>query len=116
MRFALRDTPRLVLMLAVFVTGLSLAHARGMPGAAGYAELCLGGTPVMVAVDAEGNPTGEAHVCPEFALSLMLALDAGFVPSPAPVVLAEAEGGVSGTLSEGRAPTVARARGPPVGA
>lgn len=57
--------------MALVLTGHSMAVARGMPGVAGYVEYCIGHTPVMVAVDAEGNPTGESHICPEFSLSLL---------------------------------------------
>ncbi|MEQ9695068.1 hypothetical protein [Shimia sp. SDUM112013] len=48
-----------------------MAIARGMPTASGFMELCIGTGPVMVPVDAEGNPTGPSHICPEFSLSLM---------------------------------------------
>lgn len=72
-----------ILLVAVLVlTGHSMAIARGLPTASGAMELCTGDGPVMVAIDAEGNPTGHSHICPEFSLSL---LDA--VP-PVPVLAA----------------------------
>ncbi len=60
-----------LLMLALVLTGQSMAIARGMSGAVGYSELCIGATPVMVPVDADGAPTGPPHICPEFSLSLL---------------------------------------------
>jgi hypothetical protein len=59
------------MVLVLVATGHSMAIARGMPGAAGYAEYCIGETSVKVAVDAEGNPTGGSHICPDFSLSLL---------------------------------------------
>ena len=60
-----------VVVLALVLTSQAMAVARGMPGAAGYAEYCLNNAPVMVPVDAEGNPTGPPHICPDFSLSLL---------------------------------------------
>ena len=78
-----------ILMVAVLVlTGHSMAIARGMPVAAGLMELCTGTGPVMVAVDAEGNPTGHTHICPEFSLSLLDAV----APVPALAEPVEARG------------------------
>ncbi|WP_422047741.1 hypothetical protein [Shimia sp.] len=60
-----------VLALVLVLTGHSMAIARGMPGVAGYAEYCIGENPVMVPVDADGNPTGAPHLCPDFSASLL---------------------------------------------
>ncbi|WP_299351863.1 hypothetical protein [uncultured Shimia sp.] len=78
-----------ILLVAVLVlTGHSMAIARGMPTASGVMELCTGSGPVMIAVDAEGNPTGHTHICPEFSLSLMDAV----APVPALAVPVETRG------------------------
>ncbi len=68
--------PIAILLVAVLVlTGHSMAIARGMPMSAGEIELCTGAYgPVMMPVDAEGNPTGPPHICPEFSLSLLNAV------------------------------------------
>lgn len=60
-----------VLVLALVVTGHSMAVARGMPGVSGYAQYCIGESAVMVPVDANGQPTGRPHICPDFSLSLL---------------------------------------------
>jgi len=79
--------PLAILLVAVLVlTGHSMAIARGMPMPADQIELCTGSGPVMMPVDAEGNPTGAAHICPDFSLSL---LNAVAVPE---VVLVRIEG------------------------
>ncbi|WP_372886904.1 hypothetical protein [Shimia sp.] len=72
------------LLIAVLVlTGHSMAVARGLPVAAGMMELCTGTGPVMTPVDAEGMPTGPAHISPEISLSLFDAV-APEVPFAAP--------------------------------
>jgi hypothetical protein len=73
-------------VLALVLTGHAMAVARGMPGAAGYAEYCINDMAVMVAVDADGNPTGESHICPDVSLSLL-----NMVSPEGPVVLAPAQ-------------------------
>jgi hypothetical protein len=61
------------LILAIVLTAQSLALARGQTMVAGEMVLCLGGEAVTVTVDAEGKPTGPAHICPDMALGLMAA-------------------------------------------
>lgn len=64
------------LLIAVLtLTGHSMAMARGASPVAGYLELCTGTGPVMVAIDSEGEPTGESHICPDFSLLLQVSLD-----------------------------------------
>ena len=66
------------------LTGHSMAIARGASGPAGFMELCTGAGPIMVAIDENGEPTGESHICPEFSLMLQNALD-GDAPAALPV-------------------------------
>ncbi|WP_093324338.1 hypothetical protein [Shimia haliotis] len=74
------------LLVVVFVlTGQAMAVARGMPGAAGYAEYCIGESAILIAVDAEGNPTGESHICPDVSLTLLNMVSVGAVVIPVPV-------------------------------
>lgn len=46
--------------------------AKGMPQSVGVMELCAGQTTVLIAVDANGEPTAPQHHCPDCTL---LALD-----------------------------------------
>ncbi|WP_283426483.1 hypothetical protein [Shimia sagamensis] len=60
-----------LMALVLVLTGHSMAIARGMTGPEGFAEYCIGESAVMVPVDADGNPTGPAHLCPEVSFSLL---------------------------------------------
>jgi len=63
-----------LLALLVAMTSVQLAVARGQPQAAGQVELCADGSIIVIAMDREGNPIGPAHICPDVALALMVAL------------------------------------------
>ena len=84
MSFRFRSLIASLMVLALVLTGHSMAIARGMPGASGYAEYCIGESAVMVPVDADGNPTGPAHICPDVSFSLLAGLPV-IAPSVAPV-------------------------------
>lgn len=58
----------------IVLTGQAVAVARAAPGPAGQMELCTGNGPVMVYVDNSGAPVSPPHLCPEFALGLLLAV------------------------------------------
>lgn len=62
----------LVLAMLVAFTGQQIAVARGAAALSEGMVLCLGGTTVMVPLDADGQPTGAGHVCPDAALSIAL--------------------------------------------
>lgn len=105
---------RLFLVLVLGLTSQQMALARGQGGVAGVMELCIGGSFMMVAVDAEGNPVGPPHPCPEGVLGLALALplpDADLTRSPRP---ADRFGLGLAPQVGGRVSLVPFARGPPV--
>ena len=81
----LRSHPVLSLVLAVLIglTGLTLGHARGQVRTGETVVLCTGAGAVVVTLDARGNPTGPAHICPDMALALLMgvAVDAPLVPA-----------------------------------
>lgn len=60
------------LALLLVLTAQSMAVARGLPGSAGSVVLCTGTGPVTILIDAEGQPIGHAHVCPDCTLSLIV--------------------------------------------
>ncbi|MEN8893921.1 hypothetical protein [Planktotalea arctica] len=64
-----------LLVALIALTAQSAALARTMPDAAGQIVLCTGNGPLMVYVDEEGQPTEPPHLCPDYALSLIVALD-----------------------------------------
>jgi len=81
MTHAFRPFAALALALLLVFTAQSMAAARGMPGAAGAVVLCTGTGPVTILTDAEGQPVGPAHICPECTLSLIVAVaQHGVVP------------------------------------
>lgn len=103
-----------LLSLLIALTGQAAAVAHAAPGPSGQIELCTGSGPVMVYVDANGTPVGDPVYCPDFALSLILALDL------APVVPGSVEGlsevsvpVVRATAMSGRDVRHRLARGPP---
>lgn len=72
----------LVLVLSLIVTAQAAAVARGAPAPVGEAVICTGGGLVVIALDADGNPAGPAHVCPDATATLtVVAPDA---PATAP--------------------------------
>lgn len=85
-----RPFAALALALLLVLTAQSMAVARGMPGAAGSVVLCTGSGPVTVLTDAEGQPLGPAHICPDCALSLIVTLAHPLPDAPRPAGRAEA--------------------------
>ncbi|MFA3919635.1 hypothetical protein [Ruegeria hyattellae] len=80
---------RISLALAVSallaLTGQGLAMSRGVSASVGQMVICTGTGPVVVYVDAEGQPTRPPHYCPDKAMSLLGALELVEVePSVAP--------------------------------
>ena len=59
------------LSLLVILTGQGVAASRGMDRAVGKMVLCTGHGPVIVYMDAEGQPTQAPHFCPDYALTLL---------------------------------------------
>ncbi len=95
-------------------TSLTLAAARGQMPVAGVIEICAGQGLQVVAVDAQGNPVGRPHVCPDGVTSFVNVTAA--LPMPPMHRLADGErlhlpagGGVARV-----APPHASARAPPV--
>jgi hypothetical protein len=75
---ALRPFGGLILALVLALTSVTMAQARGQAMAVGQIVICSGGGIVSVPVDAEGRPTGPAHLCPDCALGLFAAAPAAF--------------------------------------
>lgn len=102
-----------LLMALVIVTAQGAAHARGMADPAGKMVICTGTGPVMVYMDEDGQPTQAPHLCPEFALSLILDV-AGFDPTVTrDVVTRAAEAAVVRVMPRRAHFATAQARAPP---
>ncbi|OJI93973.1 hypothetical protein LY10_00270 [Planktotalea frisia] len=63
-----------LLVALVVLTAQSAAAARTMPDASGQMVICTGNGPMMIYIDANGEPTGAPQICPEYALSLIVAV------------------------------------------
>ncbi len=109
----LRFPLALMLSLLMALTGYGLATARGASGAVDQVELCIGGGPVMVYLDENGQPVAPPHYCPDGALTLL----AGVVPPE--LVLREAAAQAEVPVSAPRCDRVGQVcasawpRGPP---
>ena len=114
MRLLRRHIAPWALGLLIALTAQAAAVAHAAPGPSGTIELCNSTGPVMVYVDAEGKPVGAPVYCPDFALTLILALS---VPPVMAVPVGEMEtADVPRLVAEarkGEAPLVRHARGPP---
>lgn len=71
--------------VALAVTGLSAAGARGQGDPVGNMVICRGLTVVTVMIDAEGNPVEVQHICPDGVHALFA--DDGIAQSFAVVAL-----------------------------
>jgi hypothetical protein len=103
----------IVLTLLVAVTAIHAGAMRGQAKAAGLIVLCTGSGPVSVAVDADGQPVGSTHVCPDCVMSVIAAAD-GSASLPRRIAMARRLC-FGPTPMAGRSRHLARpcARGPP---
>lgn len=72
------------LAAALALTSQTTAKMRGQSVAVGAVVLCIGGGAVTVPVDADGNPTGAAHLCPDCMAAQFTALLPGMTLPPRP--------------------------------
>lgn len=70
----IRPIATVLFALCLALTSVTLAVARGQAPAVGTIVVCAGGGFQTIAVDADGNPTGPAHICPD-AIAAFVAVD-----------------------------------------
>lgn len=103
-----------LLVVVIALTAQSAAVARTMPDASGQMVICTGTGPVMVYFDESGEPIAPPHICPDYALSLIIALDVSdLVPAASGAWQSQKHGFALHTGPILRLGTP-RARGPPV--
>jgi hypothetical protein len=78
----MRALTALLLSLILTATSLTMAVARGRMAGSETVILCSGSGLVAVALDAEGQPIGRAHVCPDCTV-VLFAPDLGLAAPPA---------------------------------
>lgn len=111
-------TLRLILtalaVVVLLMASQSMAVARGQArDVSGTMVLCTGTGPVSVAFDSQGNPVGPVHICPDCALTLVMATSA---PPPFPSIVARVRAAEYPDLvvaPETITSVVPTARGPP---
>lgn len=109
----LRPMLALCLSLALLATGQLMASARGQL-AAGPVEICSVDGLVTVTLDAQGQPTGPAHLCPDLVLGFFADAGLPFVlPAPAPRIIPVTHV-LAQAFSQPRPVPIPGARGPPV--
>lgn len=113
MHRALRPFLGLLLALVMAATSLTMAVARGQARVAGEIVICTGMGISVVTVDAEGNPTGPAHICPDMALALLAAPPLSPVDLTAPATFRRAADLPAPILARGAEAPRPTARGPP---
>ncbi len=67
----LRPLTAFLMAFALLLMGQGAAVARGLPGPDGSIVICTGSGPVVIFVDAQGEPAAPPHICPDCALSLI---------------------------------------------
>jgi hypothetical protein len=100
-------------ILSTLLTAGAVGAARGQAMAAGEIVICAGGGAVTLAVDAEGNPTGPAHWCPDCVLLLLAGLAPSAAGPEAPGALPRAQPRQTARARIGLAPQGPQARAPP---
>lgn len=102
------------LALVIAATSLTMAVARGQVSTGDSIVICSGYGAVTITLDAQGNPVGPVHICPDCVLGAMAFVDAnpGLPDRPASVARAVAAATVA--LPAGQTAPAACARGPPV--
>ena len=112
----LQSLVALILTVAMTVMGYGAAAARGQTTVEGRVlVLCSGGGLIQITLDENGQPTGQSHLCPDLAYSVLAAIDSvpPQVMAPARVLSETLHPAQKATLRADRH-TRPNARAPPV--
>ena len=105
----------LVLAVSLTAMGFAAAAARGQTMSGGRVlVLCSGGGLVQIALGEDGTPTGESHLCPDLAASILAAVAPAEPAVARPETLAEPLAGVTSGHLAFPFCAAAHARAPPV--
>jgi hypothetical protein len=88
MRLSLILLRNAFVILALIVATMQIAYARGAAPAVDQMVICTGQSAVVIGIDAEGNPTGVVHYCPDCAATALVALDIAQTTLPVPLLAA----------------------------
>ncbi len=113
MTLVLRNIAASLAVLAIALTAGVAGAARGQAAVAGEIVICAGQGAATVYLDANGNPTGPPHWCPDCVLSLFAAVASpAAVPAPSDTCLGAARP-VSAPRPVPALAPAPQARGPP---
>jgi hypothetical protein len=105
----------LTLALLIAVTSQQMAMARGMArDASGQVILCTSQGVMTVTLDAQGEPMGPVHICPDCALTLMAFADTVIAAESAVIYIQILAQTPVTALQIPVIPTRTQARGPPL--
>lgn len=76
MRRVVRSYLTIIMALVLGASSVTMAVARGQTRVAGEVVICSGYGLTTITVDADGNPSGTVHICPDMALAMFAAQDA----------------------------------------
>ena len=113
MKRHMRSYLTLLLVLAVTLTAHSAGAMRGMRDATGQVVICSGTGPVVIYVDAEGQPARAPGNCPD---CITLSMDATTAPEQVQLAMPRPTGGLQyfpQPSVQSRMPLEACARAPP---
>jgi len=116
MRLILRPYFAFALVALLTLTGQSMVVARGASAATGQIVICTGTGPVTVSVDAEGQPKGPVHICPDCMATALMALPVQALDVVSPKVRQSGFQASASKVWAGGIDQTALARGPPVSA
>ncbi|SFK03421.1 DUF2946 family protein [Celeribacter neptunius] len=110
-----RTIKAVLVAFLLIVTSQSMAVARGtMRDASGAVVLCTGTGPITVLTDADGQPIGPSHICPDCALTVIAGLAEAFdLPQPEQTLLRFTPAVLSYSAHD-TIPPRPRARAPPL--
>ncbi|MDF1620933.1 hypothetical protein [Pseudothioclava nitratireducens] len=103
-----------LMALILAATSLTMAVARGQTRVAGEIVICTGYGMTTITVDANGQPTGPVHLCPDMVLGMMAALDTPPPTFTRPEGLVERVEAPEPVLAAAQSAPDSRARGPPL--
>lgn len=110
----MRNLLSLLLSLVLGLSSVTIAVARSQSPAVDQITICSGYGVVSMAVDADGNPTGPVHPCPECLSGFVFALGSVAPVLSTPVSRRMAFVPPVARLSFGQTRQTPQARGPPV--
>lgn len=109
--------PRLVsalLILVLMATSVTMAVARGQVPSGETMVICSGYGTTTISLDADGNPTGPVHPCPECLMGLVAVLASALPALARPDLASHKLAAVKIPPLASRGMPPARARDPPL--